>query len=232
VPMRHSVVCLQNHDQVGNRAVGDRLHHRIEPAAWRAATMLLLTAPMTPLLFMGQEWSASTPFLFFTDFEPELGRAVTGGRRREFKDFPGFDAQLDVPDPQAAETFERSKLRWEERGDPQHAAVVALHSTLLALRASHVALQATDCCAGEAWTDGTGLVMRRCGDTETFVIVASLGGSGDVDFGRAVPDECAAEVLLTTEDAAFAPDPQPPRIGSSTVAFQRQGGVLIRYTPR
>jgi maltooligosyltrehalose trehalohydrolase len=232
VPMRHSVICLQNHDQVGNRAIGDRLHHRIEPAAWRAATTLLLTAPMTPLLFMGQEWSASTPFLFFTDLEADLGRAVTEGRRREFKDFPGFDPQTDVPDPQAPETFERSKLRWEERRHPQHAASLALHSTLLSLRASHVALQASDCSAGEAWTDGTGTVVRRRGDSETFVVVASLRGAGVVDYGRAVPDESAAEVLLTTEDAAFAPDPQPPRVASSTVTFQRAGGVLIRYTPR
>ena len=232
VPMRHSVICLQNHDQVGNRATGDRLHHRIESSAWRAATLLLLTSPMTPLLFMGQEWSASTPFLFFTDLEPELGRAVTEGRRREFKDFPGFDPQLEVPDPQAAETFERSTLRWDERREPEHASTLALHSALLALRAAHAALQASDCCAGEAWAEGAGIVMRRRGDSEAFVVAASLRGPADVDCARALPDGCETEVLLTTEDAAFAPDPQPPRIGPSCVGFQRAGAVLIRCTPR
>ena len=79
------MVCLQNHDQVGNRALGERLHHQIDPAAFRAVTVLLLCAPETPLLFMGQEWAATSPFLYFTDHEPRLGRLVTEGRRREFK---------------------------------------------------------------------------------------------------------------------------------------------------
>jgi maltooligosyltrehalose trehalohydrolase len=93
------VVCLQNHDQVGNRAFGDRLHHQIGLPAYRAASVLLLTAPETPLLFMGQEWAASTPFLFFTDHPPELGRLVTKGRRREFRRFTAF------ADPSSRERF-------------------------------------------------------------------------------------------------------------------------------
>ena len=113
VPMAASVVCLQNHDQVGNRAVGDRLHHTVDLAAWRAASVVLLTCPMTPLLFMGQEWAASSPFLYFTDLEPDLGRAVTEGRRREFKDFPSFAGAGEVPDPQAESTFAQSKLIWD-----------------------------------------------------------------------------------------------------------------------
>ena len=90
VAMRRFVICLQNHDQVGNRAMGDRLHSSIPAEAWRAASVVLLTAPMTPLLFMGQEWAADTPFQYFTDLEPGLGQQVTEGRRREFADFPEF----------------------------------------------------------------------------------------------------------------------------------------------
>ena len=115
VPMHRRVVCVQNHDQIGNRALGERLNHEIDPAAWRAAVALLLTAPMTPLLFMGQEWAASTPFLFFTDFEPELGARVAEGRRREFADFPAFAT------PEAARRDSRSSGGRHLRGQPSPA---------------------------------------------------------------------------------------------------------------
>jgi maltooligosyltrehalose trehalohydrolase len=84
---RQFVVCIQNHDQVGNRADGARLHHEIDPSAYRALSTLLLLAPQTPLLFMGQEWAATTPFQFFTDHNAELGLMVTAGRREEFGAF-------------------------------------------------------------------------------------------------------------------------------------------------
>ena len=106
------VICLQNHDQVGNRALGERLHHQIDPAAYRAATALLLCAPETPLLFMGQEWAASTPFLYFTDHPEALGRLVTEGRRQEFS---GFEA---VPRPGAARAHPRPAGRRDVRGEP------------------------------------------------------------------------------------------------------------------
>ena len=102
LPMHRFVVCLQNHDQIGNRATGERLHHSIDAPAWRAASTLLLTSPMTPLLFMGQEWAASSPFQYFTDLEPGLGALVTEGRRREFEDFPEFT------DPAARAAHSRS----------------------------------------------------------------------------------------------------------------------------
>ena len=150
--MHRFVICLQNHDQIGNRPIGDRLHHTIDPASWRAASTLLLTAPMTPLLFMGQEWAASTPFQFFTDLEPGLGALVTDGRRREFKDFAGFGepaALSFVPDPQDRATFERSRLDWSERASPVHAACLALYTELLRLRRTHGALAASPAVRGK-----------------------------------------------------------------------------------
>src|SRR5690606_27016671 len=99
------VVCIQNHDQVGNRPLGNRLTDDVALPVYRAATALLLFAPETPLLFMGQEWAAATPFQFFTDHHEELGRLVSEGRREEFRDFPGFGGE--VPDPQDPATFER-----------------------------------------------------------------------------------------------------------------------------
>jgi maltooligosyltrehalose trehalohydrolase len=131
------VTCVQNHDQVGNRAFGTRLSHEAGVDRFALAAMLLLFLPTTPLLFMGQEWAATSPFLFFSDHEGELGKAVTNGRRKEFEDFAAFrnpSASEKIPDPQASETFERSKLRWDERDVEPHHRVLALHRTMLGLR--------------------------------------------------------------------------------------------------
>ena len=228
VPMRASVVCLQNHDQVGNRAGGDRLHHAIDLAAWRAATTVLLTSPMTPLLFMGQEWAAGTPFLYFTDLEPGLGRAVTEGRRKEFKSFPGFAAQREVPDPQDEVTFRASTLRWQERRAPAHAATLALYTRLLALRRTHTALQASEDACGESWVVGSHAVLiRRAAATDTFLVVASFRGETFVDLSEYV-SELEFDMVLTTEDAAFAPDAVPVLISGSSVSFRRPGAAVLR----
>jgi maltooligosyltrehalose trehalohydrolase len=125
--------CIQNHDQVGNRALGDRLNHAITLDRYRAASALLLLSPYTPLLWMGQEWAASTPFQFFTDHHPELGTKVTEGRRKEFSHFTAFSGK-DVPDPQDRKTFLHSKLCWDERIEPPHAGVLRLYHDLLRLR--------------------------------------------------------------------------------------------------
>jgi maltooligosyltrehalose trehalohydrolase len=113
LPAHAFVYCLQNHDQVGNRALGERLTRDVSIDAYCAASSVLLFLPMTPLLFMGQEWAASSPFLFFTDHEPELGVQVVRGRREEFKSFATFAdeaARERIPDPQAPSRVGRSKL--------------------------------------------------------------------------------------------------------------------------
>ena len=123
-----TVFCTENHDQVGNRALGERLCHLVSRDAYRAASALLLLLPATPMLFMGQELAASTPFLYFTDHETELGKRVTEGRRKEFEAF----AWKDVPDPQDGETFLRSRLDW---GDAErNADTLDLYRELLDLR--------------------------------------------------------------------------------------------------
>lgn len=139
----HCVHALQNHDQIGNRAEGDRLGARIDDATYRAAAALLLLTPGTPLLFMGQEWNATTPFQFFTDFAGELGHSVTLGRRREFAAFTAFAGAL--PDPQDEATFRRSKLDWEEVTRAPHRGILAWHRFLVALRQEHIATQQRDC---------------------------------------------------------------------------------------
>ncbi|HET7338300.1 MAG TPA: malto-oligosyltrehalose trehalohydrolase [Candidatus Dormibacteraeota bacterium] len=132
VPPQALVIAAQNHDQVGNRAQGERLCALVDTGRARAAAALLLTSPFTPLLFQGEEWAASSPFQYFTDHrEPEVARRVSAGRRSEFASFGWTDR---VPDPQDPATFNRSKLRWEELDEPQHRDMLDWYRNLIALR--------------------------------------------------------------------------------------------------
>jgi maltooligosyltrehalose trehalohydrolase len=127
------VVSAQNHDQVGNRAAGDRLPASLSPGRLRVAAAFLLTAPFVPLLFQGEEWGASSPFQYFTNHpDPALGAAVSAGRKREFAHF-GWDP-ADVPDPQDRATFLASKLTWDEVATGDHAALLGWYRALVALR--------------------------------------------------------------------------------------------------
>ena len=131
LPTSAFVVCIENHDQVGNRPDGERLEQLTTPRQFRAASMLLCLGPYVPLIFMGQEWAASTPFLFFTDHGGELGRLISAGRRREFEQ---FGAEKGMPDPEAPGTFWDSKLQWRERDEPAHAAILRLYQDCLGQR--------------------------------------------------------------------------------------------------
>jgi maltooligosyltrehalose trehalohydrolase len=124
---------LQNHDQIGNRALGERSSHLLGLPRLKIAAALVLTAPFVPLLFQGEEWGATAPFQYFTDHDdPALAAAVRAGRREEFAAF-GWDPER-LPDPQARATFERSKLDWDERAGAPHAELLAWHRTLIRLR--------------------------------------------------------------------------------------------------
>jgi maltooligosyltrehalose trehalohydrolase len=135
MPAWRLVVANQNHDQIGNRATGDRLTATLNPDQLAIAAVLTLAGPFSPMLFMGEEWGASTPWQFFTAHpEPELGEATAAGRIREFERM-GWDPTV-VPDPQDVETFRRSKLNWAEATDGHHARLLALYRSLAALRRS------------------------------------------------------------------------------------------------
>ena len=132
---------LQNHDQVGNRALGERVTALAGPDAVKAATAVLLIAPPLPLMFMGQEWAAPEPFLFFSDLGPDFGAAVAEGRRREFARFPEFAdarARERIPDPQAPETWERAVLDWSAADLPAHREWLDFHRALLRLRHAEI----------------------------------------------------------------------------------------------
>jgi maltooligosyltrehalose trehalohydrolase len=139
---------VQTHDQVGNRALGERIAVLAErgqrTAALRALVACVLLAPAVPMLFMGEEYAADTPFLYFCDFQGELARAVTEGRRKEFARFAAFAdpaAREQIPDPNDEATFARSKLDWSERDQPRHRAWLDFYGELLALRRQHLVPQ-------------------------------------------------------------------------------------------
>jgi maltooligosyltrehalose trehalohydrolase len=160
------VLCVQNHDQVGNRAYGSRLSSDVDAPALESAAVLLLFLPSTALLFMGQEWAATSPFLYFSDHAGELGEAVSKGRRREFEAFASFGGE--IPDPQAEETFLRSKLDWSERTRPGHERVLATHRAMLRLRRDDEILARTTDVAAHA--DGDVLHVARGGGKRVLLL--------------------------------------------------------------
>ncbi|HEV8216696.1 MAG TPA: malto-oligosyltrehalose trehalohydrolase [Gemmatimonadaceae bacterium] len=139
IPRGRFVVATQNHDQVGNRATGERLCTLIDAARTRLAAALLLTSPYVPLIFMGEEYGETNPFQYFVDHgDSTLLEAVRTGRRREFAGFGWGD---EVPDPAAVETFDRSKLDWGKRDRDSHARILALYRELLRARREEPLLQ-------------------------------------------------------------------------------------------
>ena len=141
VERRRFVTFTQNHDQVGNRGLGDRPDERLPAGAVAGGAALLLLSPFTPLLFQGQEWGTRRPFQFFSDHDPDLGALITAGRLQEFAshgwgEIYGPDAV--IPDPQDEAAFAASVVDWAERDQPEHAAMLAWHRTLIELRRAHV----------------------------------------------------------------------------------------------
>jgi maltooligosyltrehalose trehalohydrolase len=183
LPPEKFVLCISNHDQVGNRPLGDRLNDAVTPEAYRAVSMLLCLSPYTPMLFMGQEWAASTPFPYFTDHPGEIGENIDQGRLKEFAEknaVYGADVLTRMPHPQAEHTFRSAKLNWGERAEPRHAGVLALYRECLRLRAENTVFQSP---ARELWR------VEKLGDD----VLAIRWGAPEHDwlllFSLTCPDE-------------------------------------------
>jgi malto-oligosyltrehalose trehalohydrolase len=195
LPLTAFVDFLQNHDQIGNRAFGRRLSELAPEEAVRAATAILLLAPSPPLLFMGQEFAAAEPFLFFCDFDGELAQAVTEGRRREFARFARFadpEARERIPDPNAPSTFESSKLDWQKRESQRQFSLT--FQELLELRRREIVPRLKDMPGDAAQFEvfgNSGLkVVWRLGDGARLTLVTNLSaepvawsGPGTGDLG-------------------------------------------------
>jgi malto-oligosyltrehalose trehalohydrolase len=188
-PSRHLppgafVSFLQNHDQVGNRAFGDRIVDIAPSARIKAAMAILLLAPQPPLLFMGEEFGARTPFLFFCDFEGELATAVTKGRRSEFQRFAKFsdpEVRAKIPDPNSESTFIRSKLDWTTLKQPEHESWLCFYREMLALRRSAIVPLLCELIPGTGvfhTLERSGLAVEwRLKSGRSFNLVANLGDS-------------------------------------------------------
>ena len=189
IPGHRFVTFLQNHDQIGNRAIGDRLSATLTPGLLKVGATLLLTTAFTPMLFMGEEWAAGTPWQFFTSHpEPSLAAAVRDGRWREFATHGWTLAE--VPDPQDPATFQRSKLDWSEPVKPAHAEILDLYRRLIALRRTHPGLSDPWLDRVEVWHGDQHIVVRRGG----CVVAANLATDPRTVSLRSTP----AQVLLAT----------------------------------
>jgi maltooligosyltrehalose trehalohydrolase len=219
-PAWQFVYAIQNHDQVGNRAMGERLHHQIGLERFAAASALLLFLPNTPMLFMGQEFAASSPFQYFTDHNPELGRLVTEGRRKEFQAFSAFAdpaAREQIPDPQAEVTFSRSKVPLAEAESPAGSALQALYTELIALRRFDPVLrdQARERTEPRVLSRDV-LAVRRWLKDQERLLVANFG---DTDFGSGEYGE-GWRVLVASA--------RPPATSDGVSVAARSAVVLAR----
>ncbi len=214
LPTRSFVFCIENHDQVGNRAQGERLEHLVSRDAFLAASALLCLSPYPPMLFMGQEWAAGSPFQYFTEHGGDLGRAVSEGRKREFAEV-GMNASLrpeDVPDPQALETFTRSKLDWSELEKPEHASVLAFYRCCFALRAE---LLGDGGVHRDRWSVAAlnrAVALRfNAGEKAPVLLVCSLWGEARVEFSGnealRPPSGMVWQVVLDSRETGAAQGP-------------------------
>lgn len=220
LPPECFVHCLSNHDQTGNRALGERLHHLISSSAYRALSMLLCLTPHTPMLFMGQEWAASAPFLFFTDHHDELGRAVTQGRLREFASFPEFQS-LKIPDPQDEQSFRASKLNWSERTEDEHEKILALYRACLALRREHAAFRPS---SRDTWAASLTPSGAGCLDWGRWRLLFNLQGT------RSFPLE-DGKLILTSEEIRFGGSGRAAwNAAASRIEFEGPEALLFRMT--
>lgn len=217
LPPSDFVIFLQNHDQIGNRAFGDRLTTMADPAALRAATLVLLLSPQIPLLFMGQEWGETRPFLYFTDHQNvDLAEAVRKGRRREFEKFAAFSSaekREKIPDPNAIESYQNSVPRLSDPPSKDQSNWLMLYETLLRIRRDHIvrripgskSLQAA--ALGEAgiiasWQLGDGAVLTIAANFGAEALARPPVGGGmlastpaDLKISQTLPPRSAAAWL-------------------------------------
>jgi maltooligosyltrehalose trehalohydrolase len=202
LPPTAFVSFLQNHDQIGNRAFGERITRVVDPCSVRAAVAILLLAPSPPMLFMGEEFGADTPFLFFCDFASDLAAAVTAGRRAEFAHFSRFGDPVDcqrIPDPNAASTFEASRLDWNRVDEMPHREWLAMYQHLLRLRREYIVPRLSGACnikADSHVVSHRGLrACWRFPDSSELTLLANLGNESP-----SIPDVPRVPIIYASSE--------------------------------
>jgi len=222
---RRFVVAAQNHDQIGNRARGERLAALTSPGGLRVAAALTALSPALPLFFQGEEWAATEPFQYFVSHgDPALVEAVRKGRREEFT---AFSWAGEVPDPQDEQTFLRSKIDRANRDTPAGRAALLWHRDLLALRREHPALQDDGRDALEARRHGPALVLRRWSAGKEIAVVALF--SEEERLVELPPGRWRA-VLDSGAEPYAVPGARPARIGSGTARLCGRHAVVLERT--
>ena len=223
---------IQNHDQIGNRAKGDRVHQAVGTRKARLAAAVVFTAPFLPMIFMGEEWAASTPWMFFADHaDQELGKAVSEGRKREFAAF-GWKED-EVPDPVARETFEGSKLKWQELEEPEHNSMHAWYRSLIHLRRKTLALNLGDrtrhrvtCSEEGRWiTSERGDIRTLINFNEAPTRFAMPRGSLLLLASAAAPERQDGEVTVPAMSAAIYEIPAESLSAATATAVRATEGV-------
>jgi maltooligosyltrehalose trehalohydrolase len=231
LPPERFVFCISNHDQAGNRAFGERINHFISPETYRAASALLCLTPCTPLLFMGQEWGASTPFQFFTDHHGELGELVEKGRVSELRRYAVFDKVLSegrIPAPQAREAFEESRLKWDEIEEGGHGGCLRLYREALRLRREHAAFRPPDRDGVRVFALHEGmLAMRAQAAGEDWLIICDLKGGHRAELlaeeASRLPANQQWRVAFSSNDARFG--------GAGAIGFDAKTGLVQFESP-
>jgi maltooligosyltrehalose trehalohydrolase len=237
VPPAHFVTFLDNHDQIANSGLGERIHRLTSPARCKAMTALLLLAPATPMLFQGQEFAASAPFLFFADHNPDLAKLVRQGRREFLRQFPTLalpEAQAGLASPDDPRTFERCRLDWSER--ERHAATVALHYDLLKLRREDEVFRAQRLRGvdGAALTPQAFVLRYFAGNGADRLLIVNLGR--DLRFDP-VPEPLLAppegqrwQLLWSSQDARYGGCGTPALEGESNWRIPGEAAVVLLPT--
>ena len=213
------VFCIQNHDQVGNRPLGDRLSTQVDVGTYHVASALLLCAPETPMLFMGQEFRATTPFQYFTDHHGELGRLVSEGRTQEFAYFSGL-GEAEVPDPQAESTFLASKLNLAER--ETNAGTLALYQDLLELIRDDAVLAIRDRISTVTVTRDRLILLFRTNGEQHRLLLANFG-----DDTRLALQGLGEGILDPPRGAHILIDTGNERYGGDGAAVVAEGGIRL-----
>jgi maltooligosyltrehalose trehalohydrolase len=210
------VVCISNHDQVGNRPLGERLNQLVAPEAYAAASALLCLLPYTPMIWQGQEWAASTPFCFFTDHAGETGKIVSKGRLKEFEHFGadfGKDVLARMPDPQDEATFYNSKLRWNEVQQQDHQQVFDLCRRFIEFRRTSLTRRGRD--DWRAYLHGKILEIIYDTPKEITRVLCDLHGGGEINC-----DAAKWRIVLASGNSA--------KVSDNHLKFEKPETVILR----
>ncbi|MGF1478737.1 MAG: malto-oligosyltrehalose trehalohydrolase [Cyanophyceae cyanobacterium] len=227
-PGQQFVVCAQNHDQVGNRMLGERLTHLTSFEALKLAAGALLLSPYVPMLFMGEEYGESAPFLYFVSHtDPDLVEAVRQGRKREFAD---FHLEGEYDDPQSPNTFEKSKLHWEQRQEGNHQVLWQLYQHLIHLRRTVGALKHLDKEKTAAWAieDKKLVFLHRWSEDSQIYCIMNFSKQ-DIEFTAELPDGSFSKILDSSDSKWLGSDSTlPDQLTSDKLTIKPQSFAVYQ----